>query len=530
MLFSYRKKRLQEFRDCWAKPIERYRNFNFIDLYHRLLNHSGSEHTVDEKTWSDLDFSALFTKMDRATTGIGQQYLYHLLHTYEPDESILKKRYETILALKNNQNFREQIQLKFLELSSSSSHFIALLILDQSLPGTKYYRLLYLFPLLFLLSLLGITVSHVCILTTMAIAIINLILNQIFSKTIYRYFSGFSALNALIHTALSIGNIKEAHTVAEIENLQQQRILLKSLKKNLGYLVIDKEALNEMVRVGIEYLNMFFLFDVIAYYRSVKTLRLYQSEIHSVYKNVASLDASIAVASYLEEMNHYSTPVFHTKSELTMHQLFHPLIEHAVPNSVENFSSSMLITGSNMSGKTSFMKTVGLNMILAQTLYFVHANGLTMPRRFVKTSIKRNEDLEAGKSYFFAEIEELQNFLQLSDEANTYVFFIDEIFRGTNTLERLAASTAVLKNLSSCNTVFVTTHDIELQELLDGHFQMYHFSEQVEGDRFFFNYKINKGSCTSGNAIKLLELMKYPDSIVQEANALAKDLLSDSLL
>jgi DNA mismatch repair ATPase MutS len=217
--------------------------------------------------------------------------------------------------------------------------------------------------------------------------------------------------------------------------------------------------------------------------------------------------------------------VFNNSSTLNFQDLYHPLIEEAVPNTLENISGSILITGSNMSGKTTFMKTVGVNFILAQSFYFTLSKEFNVPALKVKSAIRTEENLLEGKSSFFAEIEAINYFLQLSNNKNEYLFIIDEIFRGTNTIERLAASTAVLKYLNRNNKVFVTTHDIELQDLLENNYKMFHFSEQVEDGKFFFNYKLKEGPCSSGNAIKLLEIMNYPAEIIAEANSIAKKLL-----
>ena len=157
-----------------------------------MLICSDNEPMVDEKTWNDLDCTALYTKLDRNITGIGQQYLFHLMHKYEQDESVLKQRFEVITHLKQNQDLREQIQLCLLDLSETSSYFIAHLVLDKTLPNAKYYRLFYLFPILFIASILAISIHNVFILVSMAIALINLILNKAFSKVVYQYFSGFS--------------------------------------------------------------------------------------------------------------------------------------------------------------------------------------------------------------------------------------------------------------------------------------------------------------------------------------------------
>lgn len=520
-----RKNRISYLKSIWGKSLDKHRNFELISSYHKMVQQKKDEQIVDEKTWNDLDFNLIFTSIDRNLTGIGQQYLYHLLHKYEKDEILLKKRFKLISTLKENQELREKIQLNLFGLSGISSYFVAYLVLNKSIPTTKFFPLFALSSLLTIISILLIPVKSSFLFVTLILLVINLLINKIFSKQIYEYFTGFSNLNSLIVAALSLGRIKTDSPVADIEFLKNKKNVLTSFKKKLGYLVIDKEHLNELAILAIEYLNMFFLFDIIAYYRSANTLLKYQDDIRLVFETVANLDVSISVASYLEEKKLYSNPVFNNSGEISFRDLYHPLLKDAVSNSIENLTNSILITGSNMSGKTTFVKTIGVNFILSQTLYVSLSNGFSIPNYFVKSAIRRDEDLEEGKSYFFVEIDRLLEFIKLSQQKEQYLFLVDEIFRGTNTIERLASSTAVLKFLNSGSKVFVTTHDIELQDLLENNFKMYHFSEQVEAGKFFFNYKIKEGPCGSGNAIKLLEIIGYPSSITDEANLMAQTLL-----
>jgi DNA mismatch repair ATPase MutS len=523
-MFWRKKKRLRILRRYWGKALDKHRNVDLISSYYNLLKKENDDNYVDEKTWNDLNFNSIFSKLDRNITGIGQQYLYYLLHKYEQDEEILKKRFELISYFKQKSELRENIQLKLLNLNGVSSYFISSLALSKTLPNFKYYRLFYLLSIGSLLSILLITYNGVFLLITIGILLLNLIINKVFSSKIYEYFAGFSGLNNLISTSISLSELKTDLNIDEFELLKSKKTLLKSLKSKLGYLVLDKQHLNEFALLFIEYLNMFMLFDIIAYYRSVNVLLKNQDEIHNVFKTIANLDASISIASYLTETEIYSKPVFNDNGSINFNNVYHPLIKDAVPNTVSDIKNSVLITGSNMAGKTTFIKTLGINFILAQTLYFSLSESLNIPRYIVKTSIRRNEELEEGKSYFFVEIEALKNFIELTNNKSKYLFLIDEIFRGTNTIERLASSTAVLKFLDASNKVFVTTHDIELQELLQNNFLMYHFSEQVENEKFYFNYKIQHGASTSGNAIKLLELMSYPESITTEAYKLVIDI------
>ena len=527
-MFLRKRKLTEQLRKIWGKQIDKHRNFDLISSYHNLLQteKSYSNSLVDDKTWGDLNFDSVFSKMDRNISGIGQQYLYHLLHKYESDENILKQRYGLFSYFKENSNVREKIQLKLLNLREVSSYFISYLVLNNSLPQIKYYQIFYILSLASLVSILLISINGIFLLVSIGILLTNLVINRIFTSKIYEYFTGFSGLNSLLQSAISISEIKTEKNIEEIELLKKRKAILKSLKTKLGYLVIDKQYLGELALAMIEYLNMFMLFDIIAYYRSVNVLLKNQNEIHQIFKAIASLDASISVASYLTEIKIYSNPIFNERDTIRFNNLYHPLIKDAVPNSLEDISQSVLITGSNMSGKTTFIKTVGVNFILAQTLYFSLSESLNIPKYIIKTSIRRNEELEEGKSYFFVEIEALKDFIDLANNDSKCLFLIDEIFRGTNTVERLASSTSVLKYLTVKNRVLVTTHDIELQELLKNNFLMYHFSEQVEDDRFFFNYNIKQGPCSSGNAIKLLEIMDYPKSITEEAKSIVKNLLN----
>jgi DNA mismatch repair ATPase MutS len=192
-----------------------------------------------------------------------------------------------------------------------------------------------------------------------------------------------------------------------------------------------------------------------------------------------------------------------------------------VSNSLDLTGRSALITGPNMAGKTVFIRTVGINVILAQTLNFCLAERAVIPRAMVRSAIRREDDLAAGQSYFFAEIQQILDFTRAEKDGQRYLFFIDEIFRGTNTIERIAASTAVLRHLGQSQIVLATTHDVELQELLAGTFDMYHFNDQVVEGRYSFDYHIHPGPARSRNAIKLLEISGYPNSIVHEAETIA---------
>jgi DNA mismatch repair ATPase MutS len=173
-----------------------------------------------------------------------------------------------------------------------------------------------------------------------------------------------------------------------------------------------------------------------------------------------------------------------------------------------------------MAGKTTFIKMVGTNIILGRTLGVCFAAAAVIPRAKVMASIRAEHSIESGRSHYFTELERILCFVQEAQRDAQAVFLIDELFRGTNTPERVAAGKAVLERLAAHAQVLVTTHDVELQRLLERSFVTFHFVEDPELPEVF-DYRLRPGISIRKNAIQLLEKLGFPPDIVREARRLA---------
>jgi DNA mismatch repair ATPase MutS len=162
------------------------------------------------------------------------------------------------------------------------------------------------------------------------------------------------------------------------------------------------------------------------------------------------------------------------------------------------------------------IKMVGTNIILGRTLGFCLASRATIPQSSVMASIRSEHSVESGKSHYFGEIERLRTFIECAGRRSCQVFVIDELFSGTNTIERIAIARAVLEQLSMDAQVLVTTHDVELQQDLSEDYDLYHFQENpdIEG---FFDYKLMPGAAVERNAIRLLGRVGFPEEVVARA-------------
>ena len=520
-MFGKKKRILKNLREQWGQSIERKRDFKLISAYHKYM-HESDKSLVDEATWSDLNMDDLFTLMDRTISPVGSQYLYYFLHKYETNPEILKKRYHTYQFYNKNQNFRESVQLTLNNLERKNAFYLAGLIFKSIPERPQYYYLFYILSFLSIVSIITLFYYPTIVFYAFAVFIINLFVEHRFGKKVNAYIADLSILSTMLRTANRLTKLD--HNIDQISKLQTLQNTSDKILKSIGWLTIDKSRRDELSAAFIDYLNHFCLFNLCAFVRAIPIIKEYQLELQKIFKAIGSIDTDIAIGSYLYEHEKHCVPSFNSSGLISFKNLYHPLLEEAVANSLELQNSSCLVTGSNMAGKTTFIKTVGLNCILAQTVGFCHADEINIPQIIVHSTIKRSDELSEHKSYYFKEIEAILEFINLNNESGNYLFLIDEIFRGTNTVERISAATSVLKYLAKYSITFVTTHDIELHELLKNTFEMYHFSEQVDNGNFYFDYKIKKGPCSTRNAIKLLELKGYPKEITNEAIEISKNI------
>lgn len=200
------------------------------------------------------------------------------------------------------------------------------------------------------------------------------------------------------------------------------------------------------------------------------------------------------------------------------HGIGHPLIAHdrRVTNdfTLIGLGQVALITGSNMSGKSTFLRTVGVNMVLAYAGSVVTAQSLSLPYCRLYTAVRINDSLAEGISYFYAEVRRLKALLDAlrQPDALPLFFLIDEIFRGTNNRERLIGSRAYIQALVGAGNGMgvVSTHDLELTSLAGEHVHNYHFADRVEDQRMAFDYRLQSGPSVTTNALRIMAMEGLP--------------------
>lgn len=269
--------------------------------------------------------------------------------------------------------------------------------------------------------------------------------------------------------------------------------------------------------------------DIVKFNKMTKLITAKSEDAYNLVDTLGFIETSIAVASFRESLPFYCKPEFvENTNNLRVKEVYHPLIDNPVCNSITT-KGNVLLTGSNASGKSTFLKTIAINSILAQTIGTSLSKEYIAPVYRIYSSMALRDDLANSDSYYIVEIKSLKRILDaVGKKGRTVLCFIDEVLRGTNTVERIAASSEILKNLNTGRALcFAATHDIELTTILKDCYSNYHFQEEVTEDEVKFDYKLYAGPATTRNAIKLLNVIGYDKNIIKGAEQRAMHFLTD---
>lgn len=259
-------------------------------------------------------------------------------------------------------------------------------------------------------------------------------------------------------------------------------------------------------------LNALFLFDITTAIRFEGWKKKYGKHAKEWFDQLGEFESLLSFSHLPNVITTTTLPKINHDKKIEATLLGHPLItnESRVCNDVHIHDHILIISGSNMSGKTTFMRSVGINLILARAGSFVCAKKMDVAPLQLMTSMRLADNLSEGVSTFYAELKRIKGILDLAKTTPNMLFLIDEIFRGTNSVDRLLGAKTILTKLNQLAvTGIITTHDLELCDISTdfSRIKNYSFLEQYHDDVIHFDYLIRTGVSTTTNAKFLMKMM-----------------------
>lgn len=495
--------------------------FVLIERYFRNRKTPEQAYVLNDRMCNDLDFEEFFMFADRCLTRYGQQYLYAALRTPAATSQQAFPE-ELIESFRTNSRLRSFFEKTLQKHRHLDAYYLVDLFTNSYLKPPSWFWLIPLLSATFVLSLIATLININFVFVLLPVLMANVVLHFWNKQNLQVYADALPQLFNMLTAARKIAR-NESFSAVPIEVDQALKTLI-ALRKSLAFVNFGKRFDSELMVIIwwlVEVVKMAFLIEPIQLFYLIKKLEQKQNEIDQVFQFVGISDGCYSIAALREDLPVWCRADFSAgNTSIRFGGLYHPLIPFCVANNLKT-SKSVLITGSNMSGKTTFIRSIGLSVVAGQTLNTCFAQAFSSPPIELHSAIRISDDLMNDKSYYLAEIISIGEMIKSSRKGGIKLFLLDELFKGTNTLERIAAGKAVLSYLSEGNYVFVSTHDVELVDLLQEQYEMHHFSELVEENQLAFDYKLKKGAVSEGNAIRILELYDYPAEIILEAMELA---------
>ncbi len=494
----------------------------------REFDENGNDFLEEEMVVeSDLDIfglNSLYQYICTAHTQEGRKILADYLKNQEFDKENISLRQEAVKELIDKNDITTEIETlsRVIGINCKKNTkewyeaFVSYLKREDSLISKRLYRgsiLFSLFTLLmFVLSLKGyFSVSYA--------------LMFFFIQLALGYYSSYKNNKVINDVFRFCNNMEEYYNIVEyIQTVKFESTYINKLcapiksskeaTKGIKKLNFLKEAFlvrsNPYIHIVLQ---LFLMYDIHCIFALEKWKKNYKDSIKDLFSIIGEVEAltSLTAIAYNRDI---CFPTFDEESSVIFEadNISHPLIplDAVVSNSIKFHKATGIITGSNMSGKTTFMRTIGVNCILAYAGAPVCANKMIVSNMKIFTSMRVQDDVSKGISTFYAEVLRIKQIIEYSYKNEPMLVLIDEIFKGTNSADRIVGATEIIKALNKEHIIcLVSTHDFELCSLVEKAEILgsnYHFEEFYRNNELHFDYKIKPGRCRTTNAKHILRM------------------------
>ena len=493
--------------------------------YDYRKNHTSGGFLLDDITWNDLDMDRFFRRINPGRCTSGEQYLYYMLRCPALDEETYESRRRWIEYAQADEERRIEAEAILARLGCTRRADLCHAFAPEK-QGIGML-LFYLVCLCFFLAAAVCACFHLWFGIRMFLAslLINCYVHEFGRRRSQRDYDTVNYIVNMVFAIRKLQKLSDPALDAQMKPAYESLERLKAVIRTGGIPTkMDSGGFEDAILTAT-------LLDLITYEFLKRKLGYYHSDVFTIHESLGKLDAAISIASYRASIDYYVEPslCFSGAGFLHATDLVHPLLSDAVPNDC-TANQPFLITGGNASGKSTYLKTVLLAAVMAQSICTVLATSYEATAFCIYSSLASSDSLLTGASLYTAEVLSLKRILDAAKEHNAILCAVDEALRGTNTTERIAAGSVILQELADSGILcFAATHDLELCDLLKNRYQLYHFEEQIVDGEMMFDYRIHTGRTETCNAIRLLQLFGFDWRVIRRAKERVKHFQRDGV-
>ena len=469
---------------------------------------------VDDQTWYDLALHKVFDQLNYTQSSIGAEALYQKMRllTFQPDDSLreLEEFFE------RQPDLRLRVQVIMNQLGKKNHNMARSIVANPGNQDSRIYLSLYLF--LACLPVLSLFFLPFFKIQAFSVLIASVTFNIIFSSI--RNWSNKTRLDQVSYLVRIFASAEKLSRLALPKQEALKQAVQPFKKTKVISSILQSPTGNSEMEIILIYLNFLFLIPQIAQIYIYQQVRAHQKEAQETINLLGELEVAISLLRHKRDGKLVCHPCFKQDGGIKGKGIYHPLLADPVANDV-SFEKNMVISGDNASGKSTYLKMVAINCILAQGLGFAYGESLELSYGHVMTSMDVSDDIEVGDSYFITESKTILRMIENLKKPGFHYFFIDELFKGTNTIERIGAGLGIVRWLSGRNCLYmISSHDIELVVASGAVNDNYHFDSRYVDGKIVFDYHIKQGAAVTKNAVNTLKSLHFPSEITLTAQEL----------
>ena len=411
---------------------------------------------IDDQTWSDLLLEAYAARLSPQVSIFGRQVLHQRLRNGLGDGACTALVQRLHALIDDPVRLREQ-HMACQSLRHAESEVAELVFARSDIAIPAWAGRAWLLTAVLAATVAFAAWTPLAWLGSFAVLYLLMATQLAYSARVQAFESELKSIQMLLRTCSLVAKLKDPKLAPFAEVASQAGSLNRRLSRSMAARTTPGAAI---------YADWFMLANVEHYFRCARAMSSERQFLRRCFTLCANLEADIALARHMVEAPSYCWPTRSGPRRLVMVQGVHPLLDRASPLSLDLAGTGAFISGANGIGKSTLLRTVGINIVVARAFGFCYAHSAQLPALPVFASMQNGDSMLGGESLYMAELRRARELLAAAQGEHAAVFIIDEIFRGTNHLESVSASAAVLDQLASHGLVLVSSHNLVLATLL----------------------------------------------------------------